>query len=206
MCFNTSVPQDNSAALARQQADERQAAITQGKTSIDNAFSVFDPAYYDKYTQANEDYYNPQVDKQFTDARQKMKYNLSRAGIQDASEGQRQFGELTNTYDDARRQIASNAEAATNQLKQTVDSQKNDLYAQNSASADPSLSSISALSSAGSLQSPATYSPLGNVFSGLVNAGTYYLNGTQKGLPSGYASAFAPGASLPSSGSGSVVK
>lgn len=206
MCFNSSAPKDNSADVARQQAVEREGKITEGKAGIDKAFGVFDPQYYDNYTKAHTDYYNPQADKQFGDARQKMKYNLSRAGIQDATEGQRQFGELTNTYEGARRDIASNAIDATNKLKMNVDTQKGDLYAQNSASADPSLSTISAVSRADSLQSPASYSPMGNIFSGLANAGTGYIAGSNRALPAGYAGAFAPGASLPGGGSGRVVK
>ncbi len=205
MCFNSSPPKDNSAEIARQQAVEREAAITKGKTSIDEAFSVFDPAYYDKYKQTNEDYYNPQADKQFTDARRKMTYNLGRAGIADATEGQRQFGELTHTYEGARREIASNAEDATNKLKLNVDQQKGDLYSQNSASADPALAGITATSRAGALQTPGTYSPLGSIFAGVANTGTAYINGQSKALPAGYGASFAPGASLPGGGSGRVV-
>lgn len=206
MCLpSQDTPEDNSAEIARQQAVEREGKITQGKSSIDSSFGVFDPAYYDQYTKANTDYYNPQADKQFGDARQKMKYNLSRAGIQDATEGQRQFGELTHTYEGARRDIASQAQDATNKLKTSVDATKGDLYAQNSASADPSLSAIQAVSRAGSLQTPATYSPLGNIFAGLANTGTAYMNGQNKALPAGYGGAFAPGASLPGGGSGRVV-
>lgn len=205
MCFNQSAPQDNSGAVARQQAAEREAKITEGKAGIDKAFGVFDPEYFNKYTKSYTDYYNPQADKQFGDSKQKLTYNLSRAGIQDATEGHRQFGELTNTYEGARRDISSNAIDATNKFKTQVDSQKGDLYAQNSASADPSLSSISALSRAESLQSPASYSPLGNIFAGIANTGTAYINGQNKALPAGYAASFAPGASLPSGGSGRVV-
>jgi hypothetical protein len=205
MCFSQTPPKDNSAEIARQQAEEREAKITQGKQSIDSAFGVFDPQYYQKYQDAYTANYNPQVDKQFTDARQAMKYNLARSHTLDSTPGQKSFGDLVTGYNDARRDIASKAVDATNQLKTNVEDQKSDLYAQNNASADPSLSSIQALSRAGSLASPASYSPLGDLFSGLVNTTGAYYAGKNQALPAGYAAKFAPGATLPGGGSGRVV-
>lgn len=206
MCFAPSLPKDNSAEIARQQADERQAAITQGKTSIDNAFGVFDPEYYQKYQDAYTANYNPQVDKQFTEARKGLKYNLARNGTTDSTAGQKTFGDLVTGYEDARRDVASKAVDATNQLKSQVEDQKSDLYAQNSASADPSLSSIQALSRAGSLATPASYSPLGDLFSGLVNTTASYYSGQNNALPAQYKYALTtPGSTLPSGGSGRVV-
>lgn len=206
MCLTPSTPpQDNSAALARQQATEREAKITQGKSSIDNAFGVFDPAFYDKYTKAYTDNYNPEVDRQFGVAKQQLEYGTARRGVQDSTQGQKEFGDLTRDYTGQRTNIASQAIDATNKLRGTVDSQKGDLYAQNSASADPSLSALQATTSANSLTTPGSYSPLGNVFAGAINSGAQYLNNQRGALPSGYAAAFAPGASLPSGGSGRVI-
>lgn len=205
MCFSQSPPQDNSAAIARQQADEREAKITQGKQSIDSAFGVFDPQYYQKYQDAYVDNYNPQVDKQFKDARLGLKYNLARAGTTDSTGGQKTFGDLVTGYDDARRDVASQAVDATNKLKSQVEDQKTDLYNQNSASADPSLSAIQAVSRAGAMATPASYSPIGDLFSGLVNSAGAYYAGRNQALPAGYAARFAPGATLPGGGSGRVV-
>lgn len=101
------------------------------------------------------------------------------------------FCDLVNTSDQARREVASNAQDASNKLQQSVDSQKTQLYGLNSSSADPSLASEQALSSANSLQTPGAFSPPGNVFAGVINAGTNYLNGQGKALPPGYGNAFA---------------
>ena len=205
MCLPQEAPHDNSAAVARQQADEREAKIREGKGSIDSAFGVFDPKYYEKYQDAYTANYNPQVDKQFGEARQKMKYSLDRSGTLDSTGGQKQFGHLVDVYGDTRREVASNAVDATNKLRSGVEDQKSTLYAQNSASADPALSAIQAVSRSGSLQTPAPYSPLGDLFGGLVNGAGSYIAGRNQGLPSGYASRFAVGSSLPRSGSGTVV-
>lgn len=205
MCFPQQQPQDNSAELARQQEQERQARITEGKQKIDDAFSVFDPAYYDKFKSDYENVYNPQVDKQFTDARKALRYNLARAGTEDSTPGQTAFGKLTEGYGDQRRAVESKALEATNNIKSQVESNKSDLYTQNTASADPSLSAISAVGRAGSLQSPPSFSPLADLFSGLTNAGAAYVYGQNKALPAGYGNAFRSG--LPTgSSSGYVVR
>lgn len=206
MCLGgSSTPQDNSAQIAREQATEREGKITTGKQSIDQAFNVFDPAFYDKYTKAYTDNYNPEVDRQFGEAKQGLTYDTARRGTTDSTGAQKQFGDLTRTYEDARQQIGSQAVDATNKLKSSVDATKGDLYAQNSASADPSLAALQATTRAGSLTTPGAYSPLGTIFASAANTGASYLNGSNSRIPAGYAGAFAPGASLPSGGSGRVV-
>jgi len=207
MCsFGGSPPKDNSAEIARQQAQDRENKINQGKASIDSAFSIFDPAYYDKYKQAFLDNYNPEVDRQFDVAKQQTQYNLARAGTTDSTIGQKQFGDLVRSYGTQKQAIAGQAADATNKLRSDVEAEKTALYGQNSASADPSLASISALSNANSLSTPAQYSPLGSVFAGLTNGVAYGLAGQNNKLPAGYANAFTAGSTLPSgSGSGRVV-
>ncbi|TWA89584.1 hypothetical protein [Bradyrhizobium stylosanthis] len=207
MCLSGgSPPKDNSAEIARQQAQDRENKVNQGKASIDSAFSVFDPAYYDKYKQTYLDNYNPEVDRQFGVAKQQTQYNLARAGTTDATIGQKQFGDLVRNYGQQKQNIASQAIDATNKLRTDVENQKTALYGQNSASADPSLASISALSNANSLSQPAQLSPLGSVFAGLTNGIAYGVAGANNKLPAGYANAFAPGATLPGgNGSGRVV-
>jgi hypothetical protein len=205
MCLSGDAPRDNSAEIARQQAQEREGKITEGKASIDKAFNVFDPGYYDKYTKAFTDNYNPEVDRQFGVARQGVRYDTARKGVTDSTAGIKQFGDLTREYGVQRQNIAGQAIDATNKLRSDVDAAKSNLYAQNSASADPALASITALSSAGSLGQPAQYSPLGNLFAGAINGGTAYLAGQNNRLPSGYSKLFAPGASLSGNGSGKVV-
>lgn len=196
-------PQDNSAELARQQEQERQARITQGKQSIDSAFSVFDPKYFDKFKGDYLGYYNPQVDEQFTDARQDLRYNLARAGTEDSTPGQKAFADLTEGYGDKRREIESKATEATNNIRSQVEQNKSDLYAQNTASADPSLAAMSAAGRAGSLSTPPSLSPLADLFAGMTNAGAAFIQGNNRGLPAGYRNAFQSG--MPSSSGSSYV-
>lgn len=206
MCF-PKPPRDNSAELARQQEQQRQARITQGQQAIDDAFKGFDDSYFNDYRQDYLDYYNPQVDEKYGNARRDLRYNTARAGILDSTGGFRLFGDLSKAYDDQRRAVASNADQATNEQRTNVEQNKSDLYSQNTASADPSLAAISAAGRAGSLQTTPAYSPVGDLFSGLTNAGASYIAGRNKGLPAGYDRLFQPGATLPTGyGSGRVVR
>jgi hypothetical protein len=201
MCFGKKPPQDNSAAIARQQAAEREQRVGQGKEKIDQAFSVFDPQYFDKFQSDYLNYYNPQVDEQFGDARQNLKYDLYRSGTQDSTPGQQKFGDLIEDYGNRRREVASKALEATNAIRSSVEGNKSDLYQQNVAASDPSLAAISATGRAGSLSTPPAFSPLADLFGGGINAGASYLAGRNKALPAGYQNAF----SAPKGGSASYV-
>lgn len=203
MC-GASPPQDNSAEIARQQEQERQQRITQGQGAIDNAFAGYNDDYFDTYKKNYLDYYNPQIDEKYANAQRDLRYNAARAGILDSSGGQRLFGDLGKAYTDQRRAVESDALNATNQQRTNVETTKSDLYSQNTAAADPSLAAINAAGRAGALQTPPTYSPVGDLFSGLTNAGSAYYTGTQKALSTGYSNLYVPGATLPGK-SGQVV-
>lgn len=206
MCFSPSIPQDNSAAVASAQNDQRQAQITQGQGNIDSAFSQFDQPYYDKYTSTYENNYNPQVDDQYALAKQKEGYNFARAGTQDSTPAIFGADQLNKSYGQQKQAIASDALGATNDLENNVAGQKSQLYSLNSSAADPTLAAQQASASAGTLSSQPQYSALGDLFGGLVNGTSAYLAGQNKALPPGYSSAFNPGGSVPSStGSGRVV-
>lgn len=206
MCLTPSPAQDNSAATARAEEEQRTARINAGKAKIDEAFSVFTPDYFNKFQNDYLGNYNPQVDEKYGYAQRDLRYNTARAGIQDSSGGLDAFSKLARGYDDQRRAVASNALEATNNVRTQVEQNKSDLYNQNQSAADPSLAAISAAGRAGSLSTPPSFSPIGDVFAGLTGAGTAYLQGRNQGLPAGYAGMFTPGGSLANGGgSGRVV-
>jgi hypothetical protein len=218
MCLShPSIPQDNSAQTgqqiaqqqqqdAQQRADTRQAAITDGQSKIDSAFSSFDKPYYDKYATAYEDNYNPQVDEQYSRAKQGEQYNYARAGVLDSTPAIHGADLLNESYGNARQTVASNAVGATDALKNNVATQKASLYSQNTAAADPEAAATNASAAVDTMPSRPQYSQLGDLFSGLVNAGAGYVKGQYATLPPGYQQQFAPGAGLPGAGgSGRVV-
>ena len=203
MC-SPSLPKDNSAELAAQQAQQRQSQITQGQSAIDKAFSQFDEPYYQNYTNAYEANYNPQVDEQYQRGQQKLAYNEARKGMQDSTPGIYQNDLLNESYGQQRQQIAANALSATQDLRNNVQQQKGQLYALNESAADPTLAASNAAAAAGTIPSTPQYSVLGDLFSGLVNAGTGYVAGQNQNNP--YITRGATGGSLPTgSGSGRIV-
>lgn len=206
MCSTPKIPQDNSAQIAQQQNEQRQAQIKQGQGNIDTAFAKFDQPYFDQYTKTYEDNYNPQIDDQYNLAKQKEKYNFARAGVLDSTPAIFGADQLNKKYGDQRQQIASDALGATNNLKNNIASQKTQLYSLNSSAADPTLAAQNAATSAGTLSSQPQYSALGDLFGGLVNGTSAYIAGQNKNLPPGYSSAFAPGGGIPTGGgSGRVI-
>lgn len=200
------LPQDQSAQLAQQAADARQAKVTAGQGNIDSAFGQFTPDYYNSFTKTYEDNYNPQVDDQFKLAQQGERYNLARKGMLDSTPAITAGDLLNKGYVSQRQGIASNALGATEDLKNNVAGAKSQLYALNESAADPSLAATSALGQAGALQTTPKYSPLGDLFGGLVNGTASYVNGVNSQVPPWYRNAFQPGSGVPSgSGSGKVI-
>lgn len=181
------VVHDQSGEIARMLEEQRRAKIKSGEGLINDAFKQFNGNFYDRYRKDYLGHYNPQVDKQFTDSRRDLRYNLARARTQDSTQGQRNFGDLVAEYSKRRAEVGSNALNAVNTYKGNVDQQKNELYQQNMLAADPTKAAQSAAGRVGALQTTPAYSPLGDLFSGFIKGGTAYMAGRQKGLPAGYA-------------------
>jgi len=200
------IPQDTSAQQAAQAAQERQAQVVQGQQNIDSAFSKFDDNYFNKYQGAYEANYNPQVDEQYQRAQQGERYNYARTGMLDSTPAIHGADLLNEKYGQQRQAVAADALSATNNLRNGVQQQKSQLYALNSSAADPTLASTQAAASAGTIPSTPQYSVLGDLFSGLVNAGANYQQGRNTNSPYFTPNAPMPGGALPSgSGSGRVV-
>src|SRR6185503_2405257 len=123
MC-TPSIPQDNSAQLAQQQAAQRQSQITQGQQNIDQAFGQFNDDYFNNYAKTYENNYNPQVDEQFQRAQRQLNYNETRRGMQDSQDSIYHNDLLNENYGQQRQQVAANATSAENDLRNTVQNQK----------------------------------------------------------------------------------
>ena len=177
------MPQDNSAAIARQQEEARQAKILEGRNSIDSAFEQFSPEFYDTQTRAYGDYYNPQLTDHFEKARRKLIYDLSRSGNLNSGAGAKKIGELTKSRDLQRGAISGQALDYGNQIRTNVENARSDLYSQNQASADPSAAASGALARAGALTTPPALSPLGDVFASLIDFGRVGIEQEAKGYP-----------------------
>lgn len=215
MCLGGSAPKDNSGEIAAQQEAKRQANITAGVDAVNKAFgSGFDQPFYDNITKSYENYYDPQLDLQYQNALNSLTDQLGQQGILQSSEGNRQIGLLKQTYDTNRQTVANNALNAAQTARQSVAQQKNQLLAQAQQAGDPNALAAQAAEAASSVATNPNYSPLGNVFAGLLGQGTNAL-AIQQGANYGGGFGFNQGFSQPlpgnsgggssTSGSGRVV-
>lgn len=168
----------------------RQAAIKTGNANIDSAFAQFNDPYFQKFEDAYKGYYNPQVDSQYADADGVMEAGLARNGIDRSSIAATKHGQLFSAYGDERAAIGDAAHAGAQDLRGKVSNEKSNLYAENSASADPAQASTQALASATSLVTPPAFSPLGQLFGNFLQPFTQYAQSYSNNPGPGYKSPF----------------
>jgi hypothetical protein len=116
----------------------------------------FDDAFYNSYRQKVLDYYQPDEERQYSQAKRDLTYNLARAGTLQSSAAADKQGELA--YNDAlqKANIVANANAQTGNLQNQIQANKESLINQLYATNDPTLTANLAESSAAAtrLQDP----------------------------------------------------
>ncbi len=174
MCFGGSNASQNQANYQYQQqqaADaKRKRDIQTGQHNIDAAFQQFNPAYFNQYMKDYGDYYLPQLDYQRNQAQDQTVGFLADRGMLESSVGASKLAELQKAYGDTKVQIGNQAKDAANALRRTIEQTKTGLYNQNLAAADPAMASARATGEASAIAAPQSYTPLGQVFSGLLNS------------------------------------
>lgn len=163
MCGSKS-KKDNSAEIARQQEAQRQARILQGQQGIDQAFAGFDDNFFGGYQQQYSDYYDPQLNDQFNDARKRLTLQLAQTGNLTGSTGATQQANLQKYFDQQKMSVSNQSIEAAKKLRGDIDARKSQLYADNRAAADPGSAAAAAASAAQYLQPGAPSSPLADVF------------------------------------------
>lgn len=163
MCI-VKAPKDNSAAIARSEEERRQARIREGRTAIDKQFGQFDDSYYGGIEKDFLNFYTPQVDRQYRDARESTIYDLARTRNIDSSAGIDRMGDLQRTLADKKAMISGQARDARLQQKGRVESTRSDLYSQLSGTADPVSAANSAIALSSSLNALPQYSPIADLF------------------------------------------
>lgn len=206
--------QDAIAEQQRQQmlqaeADRKQ-NIQSGNTAIDSNFAQFDDGYFGRVRDAHAAVYNPQIDDQFTKAKDKLIASLAGRGVLSSSVGAQAIADLDKRAGEERVRIGNDAMAYANGLKSKVGEARNNLYAQSAAAADPNAIARSATGEATSLAQQGAASPtqpLSDVFGAFLtpflSAATASQNSVQgsRKLINGSLAPISAG-----SGSGSVVR
>lgn len=168
------------AADARKREEERQARIKSGMTSLDQTFGAFNDNFYSGRKSAFLDYYEPQLEDQFSDASKKLTFALGRNGILNSSMAGDEAGKLLKSRADNWASIVSKADADVNNLKSQVSGEKSSLVAQLNATADADRVTNDALSRTSQMyQQRPEYNPLGDIFAGVGSAIGNYTTAQQ---------------------------
>ena len=179
-------------------------AADTAKATMDSAFG---DTFYNNYRQSIMDYYTPQEDQQYADARSSLAASLARAGQLDSSTATMDIAKLSKQDQINQANIASNADTQTGALRTTVAQDEQSALNQLYSTEDPSVAANTAQNMVANAQlSKPLLNPAGALFApitaGVGNALTGFLN------PTAYINPSATGAastSSGSSGSGSTV-
>ncbi len=182
----------------------RRYRITEGNANIETAFKQYNPAFYSNFEQTYKNNFNPQVDEQYSEARDKLIAALAGRGTLGGTVGTNALAKAAETRDKSRIQVGSEAGQAASDLKGRVENQKSNLYALNQSAADPEGIMTRATGAATALNAPPQYSQLGQLFNSALAPYALYRESLANSAGPAYRY---PGASSGASrGSGSVVR
>ena len=144
------------------------------------ATTGFNEDFFKKRSQAALDYYNPQLEDQFSKAKEQMTYALAKAGLLRSSAANTGIADLQGQYTQQKADVSRQAQQAEQALRAEVEGQRQSLLAQASAAESPSLSSDSALTAQRNIMGSApSFSVLGELFKPAVYGYSAYSQGQQ---------------------------
>lgn len=173
---------------------ERAERVRQGTADINQQFAGFNDAFFGGIEQNALNFFNPDLQRQFTDTREGLIKNLARSGNLQGSAGAIKLGELN--AERARQQalIGDKAKGFAQQARADVENTRSNLIQNLAATADPFAASQAANAQAVALTAPPEFSPLGDVFTKFTNLATPQIIGRNRGFNNSFATLFGPGA------------
>ena len=181
MCI-FSAPKDNSARLAREAEEKRQGKITEGTNSINSAFAGFDDDFFSGIEQDANNFFNPQIDRQFDKTREGLIKNLARQGNLNASTGATQLGDLDRAGQEQRVTFSDRARGIASGVRGDVESNRAQLLAQLTASANPAAAAATSAAAARQLSEPQQFSAIGDLFSQFGGVAADQIIGARRGF------------------------
>ena len=155
--------------------------VTGATPTWEKTGTAFNDAFYDARRQSFLDYYAPQLQRQFSDARDQLGFALARAGLSRSSTAIDKSSRLSESYNTENTALASRAEKSVSDLKNNVADQRATLLGQLEASSDPGATANLATGRQQVLaQSPIEYSPLSDAFAGATGAVGSYATGLRQ--------------------------
>lgn len=161
MCFGGGSRGDGGAA---QREAERRANIATGREAIDQNFSGFDDAFYQKTRDAYAAYVKPQFDRQVDSAGQQLEYALARGGMRNSSVASKQRGDMAFDVGTQRQGLADQGEDVVRRQQQGIEDTRQSLVSQLQADADAGAATNAAAARAATLNATPVFSPVGELF------------------------------------------
>jgi len=165
-------------AAAQQRADEeaRQGRINTGMDKINNLFTGYDDNFYNTKGTEYNNYFTPQVENQYSNAKDKLLYSQANTGNVGGSASNYANSQLAKEYSQYLQQVQSGSQDYINNAKSQVAGVRSNLVGQLQSSADPSSITPDALNQI-SIQNVSSMSPLTGLFNDLVSTyGNYNAN------------------------------
>jgi hypothetical protein len=148
----------------REQEEERQRRIDAGMSGIESAFSGFDDNFFNQRASAFSDFATPQLQDQFSDARENLIFALSRGGKLDSSTAAEKFGDLNQRLTEGQQDIANKGLDFANTARSGVEDARAGIVSQLFATEDADSAVSAALNRSKALTAPPAFSSLGNYF------------------------------------------
>lgn len=154
-------------------------------TGTERTFAGYQP-YLDDRRQTMLDFYRPELERQYGDASDKLKYGLARSGQTLSTQGAEQYGNLTNQYDARQTEmlsaVDSDVAATRDRFEQTRNALEDMLLSTGDAArvANRSLTQLDKI-----YEETPTLNPLGDVFANLVSTYNQFGQGRTTGQVAG---------------------
>lgn len=138
--------QKQQAEEAKQKEAARQARLESGMSQINGIFDGIKPDFYNNYNKAQLDYYLPEEGRQYNKQRADANYALARSGTLHSSIAGDQMSDIEYQHGINRAQLTAQADTATAGLREQVASNKQAAINQLYSTEDPTLAANTATS------------------------------------------------------------
>lgn len=163
---------------ARADEEARKERIRQGTAQIDQTFGAFGPGFYDTYRNRVMDFYQPQLDNQFRDARDELTYAFGRAGTLNSTMANSKNSDLTEAYQVGLAELLADAEGQVGNLNSRINTEKTNLVSLLNATGDADRAANEALSRSQVLfEAIPDYNMLPDIFNGFATGIGGYMQG-----------------------------
>ena len=133
-------------------------------------YEGFQPSFYDQRAQDYINYALPQEGQQYRTNLNATTYNLANRGLLNSSQATKQFSDLNRTDIAAKQNIADQAIAQSNALRQQVSNAQQQAIQMLYQTGDPNLAAHNAITAAASATGPSVFAPISNMFGNLATS------------------------------------